>query len=123
MAGSGAGICASGGGDDEVINIDINGLSFDIIKIVFVLSVYNGGEREHHLGQIRNMYFRVVNMADSREIFRYKLNEDEFQGQIGIKIGELVREGPKWFFSALGESIPGGLANIATQYGIIVADQ
>jgi tellurium resistance protein TerD len=113
----------AGDGDDEVINIDLNGLHFDIIKIVFVISVYNAGEREHHLGQIGNLYLRMINMTDNNEIFRFKFNEDEFKGYSGIKVGELVREGPKWYFSALGEPIPGGLAKIATQYGIIVADQ
>ncbi len=112
-----------GDGDDETIHLDLNGLHFGIIKIVFVLSIYNAKEQELNFGQVRNMYLRMVNTSDNNEIFRYKLNEEDFAGHIGIKVGELIREGPKWFFSALGEPIPGGLAKIATQYGIIVADQ
>lgn len=113
----------AGDGDDEMINIDLNALPFDIIKITFVLSIYNAAEREQHFGKIRNMYFRMVNDDDGNEIFRFVMNEGEYVNQIGIKVGEMVREGPKWFFNVLGEPIPGGLAKIATQYGIIVTTQ
>ena len=110
----------AGDGDDESISIDLNGLPFDIVKIVFTLTIYNAEEREHTMGKVRSMYFRLVNDEDQNEIFRFPLSEEEYAGTIGIKVGELVREGPKWYFSALGEPIPGGLGKRATQYGLII---
>lgn len=113
----------AGDGDDEMIKIDLNGLPFDIVKIVFVLNIYDAAERDQSFEKVREMYFRMLNMEDDNEVFRLNLPETDFVGHIGIRIGELVREGPKWFFSALSDPIPGGLAKIATQYGIIIANQ
>lgn len=110
----------AGDGDDEMILIDLKGVPFDVIRIVFTLTIYNAPERGQELGMVRNMYLRMVNADDENEIFRVKLPEIEFEGQIGIKVGELVREGPKWFFNVTNDAIPGGLATIATQYGIII---
>lgn len=110
----------AGDGDDETFIIDLSGLSFDIIKIVITLSIYDAAEREQDFGMIRNLYVRMVNANDDIELFRYRLSEEEYRGQIGIKVCEIVREGPKWFFNALGEPIPGGLSAIATKYGLII---
>lgn len=110
----------AGDGDDESIIVDLNALPFDIMKITVTLTIYEAAERNHHFGLIRNFYMRIVNAYDDNEIFRYKLSEDEFSGATGIKLGELIREGPKWYFSVTGEPIPGGLASIATKYGLII---
>ena len=110
----------AGDGDDEIITIDLNGVPFDILKIVFVLTIYEGPQRGQDFGMVRNMYLRMVNDEDDNEIFRFKMPESDYKGYIGIKVGELVREGPKWYFSVLGENIPGGLEAIATQYGLII---
>lgn len=110
----------AGDGDDESISIDLNGIPFDVLKIVFTLTIYNAEEREHRMGTVRNLYLRLVNHADQNEIFRFQLSEEEYAGMTGIKVGELVREGPKWYFNALGEPISGGLGGIATQYGLII---
>lgn len=110
----------AGDGDDETLIIDLNSLPFDVMKITFVLSIYDAAERSHDFGQVRNMFLRFVNAYDDNEIFRYRLSEEEFAGKTGIKVGELIREGPKWFFNTVGEPIPGGLASIATKYGLII---
>lgn len=110
----------AGDGDDEMMVIDLNGIPFDVFKIVFTLTIYDALEREQDFGQIRNLYLRFVNTEDNNEIFRFVLNEEEYPGVVGIKVGELVREGPKWFFSALGEPVA-GLAGVAKEHGIIVA--
>lgn len=110
----------AGDGDDETLMIDLNGLPFDVMKIAFTITIYNAAERDQNFAQVRSLYFRVVNAQDDNEIFRYRLSEEEFSGQIGIKVGELIREGPKWYFSAMGEPIPAGLGTIATQYGCII---
>lgn len=110
----------AGDGDDETIVLDLNGIPFDITKICFTLSIYSGPERDQDFSQVRNLYLRMVNSDDDHEIFRFKLPEAEYKGAICIKVGELVREGPKWYFSAIGDSVQGGLAAIATQYGMVV---
>lgn len=111
----------AGDGDDESILIDLDSLPFDVVKLVFALTIYSAAEREQDFSQVRNLYMRIINTEDNNELFRYKVTEDEFKGEYGIRVFELHREGPKWFFSATGEPIPGGLGAIAGQTGIIIA--
>lgn len=115
----------AGDGDDETIYFDLNGLPFDVAKAVFVLSIYNGEEREHHFGMVRNTYLRVVNHESGDEIVRYDLTpelEQSSPSATAMVVAEIVREGPKWHFRAVGEPVEGGLARIATNYGIVVQE-
>ncbi|PCJ03278.1 MAG: chemical-damaging agent resistance protein C [Alphaproteobacteria bacterium] len=111
----------AGEGDDETISIDLNGVSFEVMRIVFVLSIYKGEEKEQTMASLRNSYIRIINASDGQELLRYELSEDvKGSADAGMLVGSLNREGPKWHFKALGESIEGGLAKIATDYDIIV---
>ncbi len=111
----------AGEGDDETISIDLNGVSFEVMRIVFVLSIYKGEEKEQTMASLRNSYIRIMNASDGQELLRYELSEDaKGSADTGMLVGSLNREGPKWHFKALSESIPGGLAKIATDYDIIV---
>lgn len=112
----------AGAGDDENVFIDLNGVPFDIIKIVFVFSIYDPEITGQHFGLIKNLYIRFVNKDDGEEIFRYKLDEKDYQGGNAIVAGMLIREGPKWIFEASATPSNGGLAKFATDYGIIVKE-
>ena len=111
----------AGEGDDETIAIDLNAIPFDVIKIMFVVSIYKGVEKEQSLADLRNAYLRVVNVSNSHELLRYELDEDT----AGVKetamyVASLNREGPKWHFETTGRPAQGGLAQIATDYDLIV---
>lgn len=111
----------AGDGDDETISIDLNGLPFDVMKVVFVLSIYKGEEKEQTMASVRNAYIRLVNASSGQEVLRYELNEDvKGSGETGMFVASLNREGPKWHFVAVGDGVEGGLAEIATDYDIIV---
>lgn len=113
----------AGDGDDEKIIIDLNSVPFDILKIMIVLSVYDEDERGHSFGLLRNTYLRLVDDDDDTELCRLALPDTDYDGMSAILVGALVREGPRWFFSALGEGVQrGGLAAIASRYGIIVKE-
>ena len=111
----------AGDGDDESISIDLNLVPYEITKIMFVLSIYRGEEKEQGMGNLRNSYIRLINGANSQEILRYELTEDvQNRGETGMLVASINREGPKWHFEAVGEFVQGGLAKIATEYDIIV---
>jgi len=69
---------------------------------------------------VKNVYFRMVNNTTMLETFRFDLDEDMGAGT-GLIIGSLERVGPEWIYQAMGEPVKGGLVKIATDYGIIVA--
>lgn len=111
----------AGDGDDETIMLDLNGIPFDVMKIMFVVSIYDMDlDINHDLTMVRNVYFRFVNTETDHETFRYELDE-ELTGGTAILVGELERVGANWIFRALGEVVEGGLAALATAYGIVVA--
>jgi len=112
----------AGDGDDESIFVDLNGLPFDIMKIVFVYSLYDPEIKGHHFGMIRKIHFRLYNKDDGHEVVRYLIADDDHKGGNVFIAGALIREGPKWIFEAQAQTLNGGLARVATDYGIIVKE-
>jgi len=119
---NGDNITGAGDGDDETISVDLNKVSYDINKVMFVLSIYRGEEKDQQMSSVRNGYIRMINTSNGQEILRYEITPDivESQGETGMRVAALNREGPKWHFEAVGELVQGGLAEIATDYDIIV---
>jgi len=112
----------AGDGDDEIISIKLNELSFEVVKICFVLSIYTFENVDHDFSMVRNVYFRLVNELNQNELFRFELDE-ELTEHDGLMIGYLERIGSEWIFQAVGETIEGGLPVIADEYGIVVAEK
>lgn len=113
----------AGQGDDEGINIDLNGIPYDVVKVMVVLSIYDENTRGDNFGMVRSMYVRIMNKEDNLEIGRFLLDTEDFKNETAIFAATIVREGPRWFFNTLGEAGgKGGLANVAQRYGIIVKE-
>jgi len=110
----------AGEGDDEVIMVNLDALPFDVVRIKFVLSIYNMDYMEHDFSMVKNVYFRIVNSRLETEIFRYELDEELTEHE-GLIIGELDRIGAEWIFRAVGETVKGGLGKIAQEHAIMVA--
>lgn len=112
----------AGDGDDETIFVDMNGVPFDVLRIMFTVTVYDENSDGRHLGQVRNLYIRLVNREDDNELVRLPIADDVIEGKSGFMMFCLVREGPRWYLEALVEPVSGGLPAIATRYGITVKE-
>jgi tellurium resistance protein TerD len=110
----------AGDGDDEKIVIDLMALPFEVIKIAFVLSIYDMDLNSNNFTMVKNVFFRIVNNETTLETFRYEL-DDEMGSGTGVYIGYLERVGSDWMYKAVGEPIYGGLSKIASDFGIVVA--
>lgn len=111
----------AGDGDDESFSIDLQSVPFDIFRIVFVIGIYRGEERDQHLGKIQNAYLRIANGTNMNEIVRFDFNKyiDDTRHSAMI-LGSLDREGPKWHFRPKNEGVEGNLAEVARRYGCII---
>ena len=109
----------AGDGDDEKIVIDLMALPFEVIKIGFVLSIYDLDMNQNTFQMVKNVYFRIVNNETNLETFRFELDE-EMGSTTGLYIGYIERVGSDWMYKAVGEPIQGGLSKIAQDYGILV---
>lgn len=112
----------AGEGDDETMIIDLNSIPFDILKIMFVLSIYDEENEGLNFSLVRDIFVRLVNDDDQNEICRFVFKDDELVGGNASYVACLIREGPKWVFEGQGKFVNAGLAEIATGYGIIVRE-
>ncbi len=110
----------AGDGDDEKIVIDLMALPFEVVKIAFTVSIYDMDLSTNNFTQVKNVYFRIVNNETTHETFRFELDEDMGKGT-GLFIGYLERVGSDWVYQAVGQPVEGGLSQLATDYGIVVA--
>ncbi|MFP4098658.1 MAG: TerD family protein [Alphaproteobacteria bacterium] len=119
---NGDNLTGAGEGDDETISIDLKKIPYDIFKVMFVLSIYRGEEKDQQMSNVRNGYVRLINASNGQELLRYDISPEvaDSQGETAMRVVSLNREGPKWHFYALGELVKGGLAQVATDYDIIV---
>ncbi len=118
---NGDNLTGAGDGDDETISIALNNLPYDVLNVMFVLSIYRGEEKDQGMGSVRKGYLRVLNASNSQELLRYEISADvEESKETAFLVASLNREGPKWHFGAVGVLCEGGLAKVATDYGMIV---
>lgn len=110
----------AGDGDDESIVLDLHGVPFDVMKIVFCLSIYRGEEKQQRIAQMQNPYLRLVNAESAIEITRFVLPEMDGRNETALLVASLNREGPKWHFTPLAEPVEGGLGAVAMRYGCVI---
>lgn len=108
-----------GDGDDEQVNIDLSKVPAHVQKIAFTITIHDGEARNQNFGQVSNAYVRILNEATNQELIRYDLGED-FSIETALVVGELYRHNGEWKFSAIGSGYQGGLAALATDFGLQV---
>ncbi|WP_066368307.1 TerD family protein [Neobacillus fumarioli] len=109
----------AGDGDDEQIKINLSAVPANIHRIAFTITIHEAQARNQNFGQVSNSYVRIFNEESNEELIRYDLGED-FSIETAIVVGELYRHGGEWKFSAIGSGYQGGLAALATDFGLQV---
>ncbi|MEU8796800.1 TerD family protein [Spirillospora sp. NPDC048819] len=116
---TGDNLTGEGEGDDESINVDLNGVPAECERIVFPVSIYDADNRQQSFGQVRNAFIRIVNRNDGNELARFDLTEDA-STETAMVFGELYRHSGEWKFRAVGQGYASGLAGIAMDFGVNV---
>ncbi len=113
----------AGDGDDENCLIDLMSLPFEVYRVAFVISIYEADVRNQTFQSVRNCFLRIVNDENGLELMRFELDQEfkEVPNASAVTVGFLERNGPNWFFEGIGSMTAGGLKEIATNYGIVVA--
>ncbi|MGD6957245.1 TerD family protein [Rossellomorea aquimaris] len=114
---TGDNLTGEGDGDDEQVKVNLSSVPAAVEKISFVITIHDAEARNQNFGQVSNAFVRIVNEDNNEEIIRYDLGED-FSIETAIIVGELYRHNGEWKFSAIGSGYQGGLARIATDYGL-----
>lgn len=98
---SGDNLTGAGDGDDEQVVIELNSISKDYNRIIFVVNIYDAARRKQHFGMIQNAFIRIVNSANNQEILKYNLSDD-YANQTTLITGEIYRHDAEWKFGAIG---------------------
>ncbi|GGY50790.1 TerD family protein [Pseudoduganella albidiflava] len=108
-----------GTGDDETVQVDLSKVPADVDKIAVCVTIHDADTRRQNFGQVQKAFVRCVNTANNQEVARYDLSEDS-STETAMVFGELYRSGSDWKFRAVGQGFAGGLASLATSYGVAV---
>lgn len=109
-----------GDGDDESIKVNLAMVPEDVQRVVFTVTIYKGSERRQSFGQVKDAYARLIDNVTGAEIARFDLTED-YSTETAMQMVELYRRDGTWRFGAIGQGYTGGLAAMATDFGLDVA--
>ncbi len=110
-------LTGEGDGDDEEILIDLNHIPEGIHKLVLAVNIYKCFERDQEFSQIENAFIRLVNLSNNKEIVRYSLSGNEYQGKTGMIFAEIYRHKGEWKMAAIGTGLQiSDLAELAKSY-------
>ena len=109
---SGDNLTGAGGGDDEVITIDLGTLPQNATGLVFVVNSYSGQK----FNKIAKAYCRLFDGGTEEELVRFDLTNGE--ARTGVLMAKLVKQfSGEWEMTALGTFVDGKTARAMVQPG------
>jgi tellurium resistance protein TerD len=110
-------------GDDEVILVNLSKVPMDIEKLVVAVTIHEADVRKQNFGMVMNAFIRLDNDQTGVEVVRFDLTED-MSTETAMVFGEVYRDKTnptQWKFRAVAQGFAGGLAPLATGYGVNIA--
>ncbi|MGL5891217.1 MAG: TerD family protein [Bacteroidia bacterium] len=96
----------AGDGDDEQIVAKLDSLDQRYAKVLFMVTIYQGRQKNQNFSMIENAFIRAVD-ARGKEIARFNISGDEsMSGASAMIFAEVYRKDGTWKFRALGNPQP-----------------
>ena len=111
---------ANGADDRETITVDTARIDQRVRRIVFVLTIDGALTQKLHFGMLKNVYLRILDDRDGREILSYPL-ENAFENVTSMTLGELYLHQGQWKFNPVGNGVHMDLAGQCALYGVALA--
>ncbi len=97
---SGDNLTGEGGGDDEVIVVDLGRLPQEVSGLVFTVNSFSGQK----FTEVAKAYCRLMDAASGEELVRFDLTSAE--PQTGVMMAKLIRQySGEWEMTAIGEFV------------------
>lgn len=97
---SGDNLTGEGGGDDEVIVVDLGRIPQEVTGLVFTVNSFSGQK----FTEVAKAYCRLLDAATGEELARFDLTSAE--AQTGVMMAKLVRQfSGEWDMTAMGEFV------------------
>ncbi|MGQ4462557.1 TerD family protein [Streptomyces violaceoruber] len=97
---SGDNLTGEGGGDDEVIVVDLGRLPQEVSGLVFTVNSFSGQK----FTEVAKAYCRLIDAASGEELVRFDLTSAE--PQTGVMMAKLIRQySGEWEMTAIGDFV------------------
>lgn len=97
---SGDNLTGEGGGDDEVIVVDLGRIPPEVTGLVFTVNSFSGQK----FTEVAKAYCRLLDAATGEELARFDLTNAE--AQTGVMMAKLVRQfSGEWDMTAMGQFV------------------
>lgn len=97
---SGDNLTGEGGGDDEVITVDLGRLSQEVTGLVFTVNSFSGQK----FTEVAKAYCRLLDASTGEELVRFDLASAE--PQTGVMMAKLIRQfSGEWEMTAMGDFV------------------
>lgn len=97
---SGDNLTGEGGGDDEVIVVDLGRLPQEVTGLVFTVNSFSGQK----FTEVAKAYCRLIDAATGEELVRFDLTNAE--AQTGVMMAKLIRQfSGEWDMTAMGDFV------------------
>ncbi|MEW1644798.1 MULTISPECIES: TerD family protein [unclassified Streptomyces] len=97
---SGDNLTGEGGGDDEVIVVDLGRIPQEVTGLVFTVNSFSGQK----FTEVAKAYCRLVDAATGEELVRFDLTNAE--AQTGVMMAKLVKQfSGEWDMTAMGNFV------------------
>ncbi|CAL9573125.1 hypothetical protein SUDANB32_04878 [Streptomyces sp. enrichment culture] len=99
---SGDNLTGEGGGDDEVITVDLGRLPMEVSGLVFTVNSFSGQK----FTEVAKAYCRLLDASTGEELVRFDLTSAE--PQTGVMMAKLIRQfSGEWEMTAMGDFVKG----------------
>ncbi|MFD4785512.1 TerD family protein [Streptomyces sp. NPDC058459] len=97
---SGDNLTGEGGGDDEVITVDLGRIPQEVTGLVFTVNSFSGQK----FTEVAKAYCRLIDPTSGEELARFDLTSAE--PQTGVLMAKLIRQySGEWDMTALGDFV------------------
>ncbi|WP_030784274.1 TerD family protein [Streptomyces sp. NRRL S-920] len=97
---SGDNLTGEGGGDDEVIVVDLGRLPQDVTGLVFTVNSFSGQK----FTEVAKAYCRLIDAASGEELVRFDLTNAE--AQTGVMMAKLIKQFTgEWEMTGMGQFV------------------
>ena len=106
------------GNDDAQVEVELTGVPGEVARVVFLLYLSEGSGSSRHLGQLRHLVVRLLNLDGGASITSSVDLADGLSAETALKLAELYRHDGQWKLRVLGQGYSSGLAGVAKEFGV-----
>jgi len=107
--------------DIQAFDITLTDVSSAVDSIDICLTIHDGQARAQRFGSLQGLFARLVDFSTGAEVARFELSPAGMT-ETAITVVKVYRRNGQWKIRAVGQGFAGGLAPLATQYGVDVEE-